>query len=239
MSRVLKILVINPNSSAAITEALKRSLLPTCPNHINLTFYNPLTGPPGIKDEQTAQESTNACLAEFTAIPPRIDISEYDGALVACFSEHPLIDRLTDLYRSIGRPGKVVGIYHAAVAFALLTSGRFGILATGTGVKTNLIKATSTFLGSDDSDRFAGALTTGLQIVELQDKNFVEKVENGMKTTTKRLLDNDAKTVIFGCAGMSGMERWVQQVAEQEGKEVRIIDGVKAGMYMLASLIGS
>ena len=236
MSRVLRILVINPNSSASITAALRGVLQPTCPPDIELTYFNPLTGPPGIKDPETASQSCSACLEELTGPAAPLDLLQYDGAVVACFSTHPLIDALRDFFAAHNQPGQVLGIYHAGVASALLTPEPFGILATGSGEKPNLVAATAEFLGSSSSSRFAGVLTTGLQVVELQDGDQ-SKVEAGMKQTTKRLLGKGAKTIIFGCAGMSGMEKWVRSAAAEQGCVVRIVDGAKSGVHMLAAMI--
>lgn len=236
MSTILRILVINPNSSSSITAALRGVLQPTCPPDIALTFFNPSTGPPGIKDPETADQSCSACLDELTGFAAKLDLLQYDGAVVACFSTHPLIDALRRVYASHSHHGQVLGIYHAGVACALLTPDPFGILATGTGEKPNLVAATSEFLGASSSSRFAGVLTTGLQVVELQEGDQA-KVEAGMKDTTKRLIAKGAKTIIFGCAGMSGMEEWVQSAAREQGATVRIVDGAKSGVHMLAAMI--
>lgn len=233
---LLRILVINPNSSGSITSALERVLLPTCPPDLALTFFNPSTGPPGIKDPETAAQSCTACLDELIGSNPRHDLFAFDGALIACFSEHPLIDKLREVYASRAHPGQVLGIYHAGVASALLTPSPFGILATGTGPKPNLVEATAAFLGSSSSSRFAGVLTTGLQVVELQDGDQT-RVEERMKQTTKQLVRQGARTLIFGCAGMSGMDGWVRQAAQEAGSEVRVVDGPKAGIHLLATMI--
>ena len=52
----MRLLCINPNSSASVTAALKRVLVtPESEGSNNgkpdLVFFNPKTGPPGIKDE--------------------------------------------------------------------------------------------------------------------------------------------------------------------------------------------
>jgi hypothetical protein len=60
-----------------------------------LTFHNPSTGPPGIHDATTAQQSTEACLSELTGASPTLELEKFDGVLVSCFSEHPLIPALS------------------------------------------------------------------------------------------------------------------------------------------------
>jgi Asp/Glu/hydantoin racemase len=164
----------------------------------------------------------------------------YDGFLICCFSEHPLISTLSTHLEKMypGRDRPVIGMFHAGVSFALVTPGPFGILATGTGDKPNLVLATSTILGSSTSSRFAGVITSGLAITELQDGDQ-DRVEKGMKETTKRLIEKGAETIVLGCAGMSGMQGWVRDAAMEIGKKVRVVDGAKAGVDMLVAMIRS
>jgi Asp/Glu/hydantoin racemase len=52
----------------------------------------------------------------------------------------------------------------------------------------------------------------------------------------------DVKAVCLGCAGMVGMDAWVreacvEELGEKEGKGVRIVDGVKAGVAILQGIV--
>jgi Asp/Glu/hydantoin racemase len=90
--------------------------------------------------------------------------------------------------------------------------------------------------------RFAGVETTGLNATELHDAPQ-EEVERRVKEATKRLLrKGDVGAVCLGCAGMSGMDDWVRAAAidelgEDEGRRVRIVDGVKAGVAWLEGTV--
>lgn len=236
MSPPTRLLLVNPNSSRSITAALRTALEPHTPPACELDFFNPSNGPRGIHDAVTAEESTNACLSEIVGKDAKVDISGYDGVLVCCFSEHPLIDRLSDHFAERRQRILVLGMFHAGVANAILTRGPFGIIATGTGDKPNLVIAVANFLGSHPSSRFAGVLTSNLKITELQDGDQA-KVEANMKTTAIELLRAGAETLVLGCAGMSGMEAWVYEAASQEGKIVRVVDGARSGVEMLVGLI--
>jgi Asp/Glu/hydantoin racemase len=232
----IRLLILNPNSSSSITSALFAALSPHTPPGVTLTFHNPSTGPPGIHDAVTAQQSTDACLSELTGASPTLDLEDFDGVLVSCFSEHPLISALSSHLASLGSNTRVLGMLHAGFASALLTPEPFGIIATGTGPKPNLIIAAANFLGSGTSSRFVGSLTTGLGVVELQEGDQ-NRVETNMKETTGRLVDLGAGTVVLGCAGMSGMDRWVIDAGLEKGKRVRVVDGARAGVEMLCALI--
>ena len=189
----VKLLVINPNSSTSITAALQTTISPYSTPDTSIVYFNPSAGPPGIKDEVTARESTDACWQELfgsdrpESIP--IPIERFDGILVCCFSEHPLIEKLS---RKMGETTTVTGMFHAAVSQALLVpSAPFGIVASGHGDKPNLVRAVANFLGTDTSKRSVGPCTTGLEVVELQEGDQV-KVEAGMKAATKTLVGRGA-----------------------------------------------
>lgn len=139
----------------------------------------------------------------------------------------------------------VTGIFESSVATSLQLihpSEKFGIVSTGKVWEEILTEAVESFLGRDGSKRFAGVETTGLNATELHDAPQ-EEVEKRVKEATRRLLrKGHVGAVCLGCAGMSGMDDWVRSAAieelgEQEGSRVRIVDGVKAGVAWLEGAI--
>ncbi|WRT69219.1 uncharacterized protein IL334_006203 [Kwoniella shivajii] len=232
------LLIINPNSSSSITAALSASLSPHCPPNVTLTFFNPSTGPKGISDPITAEQSTQACLSELTGPDPTHPIDKYDGVLVCCFSDHPLIWRLKEYITEIQGKTTVLGMFHAGLSRAMLISkAPFGILATGSGYKSNHYISVEDFLGTKESSRFVGSITSNLQVVELQEGDQT-KVEKGMKDTTITLVEKGAETIILGCAGMCGMDQWVIDAAlSGTGKKVTVIDGARTGVELLVAMI--
>ena len=96
------------------------------------------------------------------------------------------------------------------------------------------------------SDRFAGCQTTGLNASELHELPAGE-VRGRMMEATKRLLregrekGREVRAVCLGCAGMVGLEEavreaCVEELGEDESKQVAIVDGVKAGVGALLTL---
>jgi len=80
--------------------------------------------------------------------------------------------------------------------------------------------------------------TCGLNAGELHGHG---EVEGRVKGATRRLVESTNGTsraklgaVILGCAGMAGMEGWVRDVV---GEEVRVVDGVRAGVGLLQGLV--
>jgi Asp/Glu/hydantoin racemase len=68
-------------------------------------------------------------------------------------------------------------------------------------------------------------------------------VRKKMMDATKRLVRNrDVKVICLGCAGMAGLDSLVEdalveELGEEEAGCVLILDGVKAGIGLLESLL--
>ena len=130
-----------------------------------------------------------------------------------------------------------IGIFEAGIAAALLLSYRFGVVSTGTGLKPLMTKGVSAFLGANGSDRWAGVVTTGLGVVELRDGDPA-KIEKGMKDAAVEVVRKGANVLLMGCAGMAGMEGMIKEGVREAGLgEVKVVDGAKAGVELLAGLV--
>jgi Asp/Glu/hydantoin racemase len=140
----------------------------------------------------------------------------------------------------------VTGIFEASVTTSLsLTSDNqaFGIVSTGKVWEETLRIAVHAFLGAGDSERFAGCETTGLNASELHDLPAGE-VKAKMMDATTRLLKRtgEVNAICLGCAGMVGLDEAVREACKKElgderGEQVRIVDGVKAGVGTLIGLV--
>lgn len=86
-----------------------------------------------------------------------------------------------------------------------------------------------------NSDRFIGSVATELGVEELK-SGAREKVERKMKEGAKVLAGRGVDVVVLGCAGMTGMEGWVKEACAEVGTKVRVVDGAKAGLQVLAGL---
>ena len=137
----------------------------------------------------------------------------------------------------------ITGIFEASVMSSLLAIGRdesFGIVTAGKAWEDILTKAASAFLGS--GERFAGVESTGLKAVELHDAP-AEEVKTRMLQATKRLAKREKLGAIcLGCAGMAGTkeivrEGCIEELGEQKGKAIVIVDGVEAGVSFLESAL--
>jgi Asp/Glu/hydantoin racemase len=144
-----------------------------------------------------------------------------------------------------GKP--VTGIFESSVATSLQLihpNEKFGIVSTGKVWEDILTEAVEKFIGekATGQSRFAGVETTGLNATELHDTPQ-DEVRKRMKEATKRLLrKGNVGAVCLGCAGMAGFDEMVRDAAieelgEEKGRRVRIVDGVKAGVAWLEGAV--
>jgi Asp/Glu/hydantoin racemase len=197
------------------------------------------SGPKSINNEDDAAESVNHCLPALRQI-----LDRHDGFLVACYSQHPLVPLLKEeaVIKSSRKP--VTGIFEASVSSSLQLihpNEKFGIISTGKVWEDILSEATAAFLGTA-SERFAGVETTGLNATDLHDAP-ADEVRKRMKDAVKRLLrKGSVGAICLGCAGMAGMDKMVreacvEELGDVEGKGVKIVDGVVAGVAWLEGAV--
>jgi Asp/Glu/hydantoin racemase len=254
---LIRLLVVNPNTTTSMTDTLRPMVarVLTGSSDVACDFFT-APAPPSDAAHPGALPSINSPAdAELSAeylLPRLADLAPtYDGILIACYSEHPLVRLLGDVVASLhdGRRRYVMGIFEASViaSLALLaqlpSASTFGIVSTGAVWGTAFAGAVRVFAGG--SARFAACETTGLSALELHALPAAD-VRTAMVRATTRLLKLGQATgapvrvVCMGCAGMAGLEEAVREGAqcvlgENEGKDVRIVDGVVAGVGWLVA----
>jgi Asp/Glu/hydantoin racemase len=190
-------------------------------------YYTSADGPRSIDGAQTSIQSTAAALG------PLIHgnaLAGHDGFLVACYSAHPLVECLREM---TSKP--VMGIFQASIFWALSLGGRFGIVTTNQRWDYILTKSVHDLIGSNPS--FARVICTGYSAADVHGDLHRNQVQRAMAEAAQKLVrDDHCDIIILGCAGMTGLE---QTVRDAVGKNVTIVDGVLAGVHMLAGLIHS
>ena len=215
------------------------------------TYTAPKESPASINDGQDLEDSTAVVMANLTSDPTDL-INEYDGIIVACFSVHPLVSRLSSHFQ-----GRVVvtGIFEASIltSLSLLSpypttegSSAWGIVTTGKYWETHLSDGVKTFLGQDPSSsstKFAGVFSTGLNAGDFHGDIPAEVIKGKLEDAARKLLTiTSVGCVVMGCAGMAGLEEIIRETAvkeygEERGNRVCIVDGVKAGVVLLNQTI--
>jgi Asp/Glu/hydantoin racemase len=206
-------------------------------------FTCPAPGIPSINSPADSKKSAKLCFPHVQPLVP-----DHDLFLVACYSHHPLVAMLKAECASqqskggdSGRRKYVTGIFEASALASLsmlAEDERFGIVSTGKAWEDGLMEAVHAFFGGKGLERYAGTETTGLNATELHDLP-AEEVQRKMKQATRRLLkEGKVGAVCLGCAGMVGLEEAVregciEELGEERGGRVYIVDGVQAGTAQL------
>ncbi|KAI8801598.1 Asp/Glu/hydantoin racemase [Cladochytrium replicatum] len=229
-----------------MTEALKPLLASLHHTHLTVTYLTaPLDGPYPLRSIDHPSDCALSTTHIFPTLQPHL--ANHDAFLVACYSSHPLVPRIR---QQLGKGQHVTGIFEASVATSLdllaqREVGAFGIVTTGKVWEEALGRGVEAMgvAGGGGERRFAGVESTGLSAYELHALDAAE-VRKAISATTRKLLGRrpDVRVVCLGCAGMAGMEQAVREgcvdaLGEAEGERVIIVDGVLAGVNMLAGYL--
>jgi len=182
------IIVINPNSTVAVTAAMDEGLAPLRiaggPAIECLTLAE---GPPGIESQSDAD---NVIAPLCNTIRAR----DADAAafVVACFSD-PGLHGARDVTRK-----PVLGIAECGILAALTLGQRFGIIA----ILAKSVPRHLRYVGALGlTGRLAGDLPIGLGVTELakEDVTLKRMIETGALLRD----DKGADVLVMGCAGMA------------------------------------
>ncbi|VDB96231.1 unnamed protein product [Peniophora sp. CBMAI 1063] len=255
-----RMLVVNPNTSVAMTDALRPVVQRVlgASGDVTCEFFTAPSPPTGTEIHPGALPSINSpedSVASAQYVYPFVEplVEQYDAFLVACYSEHPLVGMLGRAIETRSHSGQlrrkcyVTGIFEASVLASLgllaqlPSENSFGIISTGSVWETALADAVRVFLGVVTSKKFTGCRTTGMTALELHDAP-AEDVRERMADATSRLIRDAPQTRVFclGCAAMVdgadairlGAARALSD-SKDKGKDVRVVDGVAAGVAWL------
>lgn len=197
-----------------------------------------------IKSPADMQDSAARCLPLLLRLAP-----DYDGFLAACYADHPLV-RL--LQSQVGNK-PVVCIFHASIYAALQLAApdpaaQFGIITTAPIYETLLSSAVNIILRSNKQAlaRFAGVAATGVgladvQLEHLNKREQAQAARSKVMAATRLLLRTygDVSVLSMGGVVLAGMEQWVHEACEAEGRPgVQVVDQLAAGMLTLDVLLG-
>ena len=206
-----RILVINPNSTGAVTAAIDRALEPLRmaggPEIECLTLAE---GPPGIETQAHVEQVVQPLCR---LVRERQDAAAF---VIACFSDPGLFA----CREASARP--VLGIAECGLLTALTFGERFGIIAIlARSVPRHLRYLRQLGLAA----RLASDLPLGLGVVELQDR--ARTLERLIAVGRELRERHGADVLVLGCAGMADYRR---EVAAALG--VPVVDPTQAAVTM-------
>ena len=180
------ILVINPNSTEAVTAGIDAALDPLRledgPRIRCVTLHD---GPPGI---ETQAHVDQAALLVARAVAETLA----DAYVVACFSD----PGLHAAREATTKP--VLGIAESGLLTALSLGARVGVVAV---LSRSIPRHTRYFRALGVADRIAGEEAVDLPVVALADESrTAERMLTVGRTLTER---HGADVLVMGCAGMA------------------------------------
>src|SRR5258705_5311350 len=190
-----RILVINPNSTEAVTRGIDEACAPLrIPGGPEIDCATLKEGPPGIE----TQQHVDGVVSPLLSLVLKKE-KQYAAFVLACYSD----PGLHSLREATKRP--VLGISECGILTALTLGQKFGVIA----ILQQSIARHIRYMGAlGVMDRLAGERPVGLRVTELSDadKTFSRMVEVG-----KALRDTDgANVVVMGCAGMARYRKPLQ-----------------------------
>ena len=215
----MRIVVLNPNSTQAVTEGIDTALGPLrLGGGPEIECATLAEGPPGIETDAHVTMVV-APIARFVA--SRED--EADAFIIACFSD----PGLAEARRATRRP--VLGMAACGVFTAIGLGSRFGVISIlQEAIPRHLRYYDALGIGS----RLAGDRAVGIGVTGLADE---ARTLERMTATGLALRDEDgADVLVLGCAGMA---RYRERLEDSLG--VPVIDPVLAAAGMAISVLVS
>jgi allantoin racemase len=182
-----RIVVINPNSTQAVTDAIDAALEPwRMQGGPVIECVTLAEGPPGIETQAQVEQ---VVMPLCRLVRAREDAAAF---VIACFSD----PGLHAAREATEKP--VLGIAECGLLTALTRGERFGIVAI---LKASLPRHLRYVRQLGIASRFAGEAPLGLGVVELADeaRTMQRMVEVGGRLRD----DHGADVLVLGCAGMA------------------------------------
>jgi Asp/Glu/hydantoin racemase len=191
------IVVINPNSTEAVTRGIDRACAPLrMPGAPPIECVTLAEGPPGIQ----TQRDVDGVVAPLLRLVSELDAGAA-AFVIACFSD-PGLHSAREATRK-----PVLGIMECGILTALTLGQRFGVIAI---LPTSIPRHLRTISAMGVSSRLAAERAVGLPVVELADES---KTSSRMIEVGTQLAADGANSIVMGCAGMAQYRERVEQAA--------------------------
>jgi len=216
----MQILLINPNSTASMTEQALRTAQRVASPGTSIFARTGVDTPVSIEGFSDEALSVPDMLAQIRA-------GEADGAqatVIACFDD-PGLDAARE-----AAGGPVLGICQAAVQAAMVLSKRFSIITT---LPRSVPAIEDLVLRYGASQHCRRVRCIDLPVLTLETET--QRAFDLLVAEISRARDEDnAEAVVLGCAGMSEMT-----AALTEATGVVVIDGIVVAIKAAEALVGA
>ncbi|MGI9363687.1 MAG: aspartate/glutamate racemase family protein [Rhizobiaceae bacterium] len=217
-SEPMRILIINPNSTASMTEKIAESARLVANSDTIVEAVNPTQSPAAIQGEE---DGLAALPHLFELFDRKTSSKHYDAVIIACFDD-------TGVVELKGRgPMPAVGIGEAAYHAASLLGGQFSVVTT-LSVSCPIIETNIAAYGFSKQTAHVRASEIPVLAFEDQPESSFDKLSLEMEAA---LSQDGCRSIILGCAGMADL---AQKLSQKH--KVPVIDGVKAAVGLVEML---
>ncbi|VAW17093.1 Hydantoin racemase [hydrothermal vent metagenome] len=211
----MHILIINPNTTAAMTATIAAAARTVAGSGTRITAMNPDEGPASI---QGPEDGTAALPGLFKLFNTEVlQNGSYDAVVIACFDDTGLAEL------KACSPVPVIGIGEAGFHAAMLVSQRFSIVTT-LAVSIPVIEQNLSDYGF--TGRCAVVRASGVPVLDLGSgaQDIAREIELALE-------EDKPGAIVLGCAGMADL---AAAMTEQFG--LPVIDGVAAAVVLAEAL---
>jgi allantoin racemase len=215
----MRILVVNPNTTAAMTEKIGQAARAVAAAGTEIIAVNPPDGPVSIEGYYDEAFSVPGLLSEIA----KGDASGVSAHIIACFDDTGL-----EAARCLS-PAPVIGIGEAAFHLASLLGHRFSVVTTLSrsiaAIENNLVKYGL-------AGRCAKVRACEVPVLSLDDPATDAASRIGAEIELAKHEDR-AEAIVLGCAGMADLAKRLSDI-----HGLPVIDGV-ASAVKLAEAVGA
>jgi len=211
-----KIVVINPNTTASMTDRIRLVSESVISNDFCLTVVNPSSGPASIEGYYDEAMSLAGLL---DLVKQHHDAA---GFVIACFDDTGL-----DAARCL-TASPVVGIGEAAYHMASMISNKFGVVTT---LSRSIPALEHNLVRYGLAARCSGVRASDIPVLEVEASNGTAferinaEVEQAIKT-------DKAEAIVLGCAGMAELGATLHDL-----HNIPVLDGISCAIKQVEAMI--
>jgi allantoin racemase len=207
-----RILVINPNSSEAVTQGIDEAMAPLrMPGGPEIVCTTLAEGPPAVE----SQTDADAVIVPLCRLIRRAE-PEFAAFVIACFSDPGLFAAR----EATAKP--VLGIAECGILTALTLGHRFGVIS----ILARSVPRHLRYIGAMGvAGRLAGDVPIGRGVAELADARAT--LERMIDVGRQLREDHGADVLVMGCSGMARYRADLEQAVE-----IPVVEPTQAAVAM-------
>ncbi|CAM0140447.1 hypothetical protein VKS41_006462 [Umbelopsis sp. WA50703] len=221
---VKKLLVVNPNTSQKMTATIALSVEAAAKVYGGFIECTTVCADKGVESVEGAFDEAISTYWTIEKVMPMLN--DYDGVLIACFSNHASVKALREATKK-----PVLHVMEAAVLQACPVGAKFSIVTDSDHWRPHLVDGVHD-LGVHD--KLASVRDAGMTALDTVSLDRAEVVRRLVEASRLAVEEDKAEVILLGCAGMAGLK---ESISDQLG--VPVIDAVMAGVCVAAGLLAS